>query len=232
MAIFSITKYKIFNPNIKLVLFPTLLLAILVVLFVMLVQNGYRRIAAELDKLEAYQKTESLLLQKLSSLREIDPSILDKADVTLIALPEGDPTNFFLTHTKRVGKDKDLKILKMSMTRTASSEEDISASEIKLEAEVGDIQSFIDFLQELRKVLPIATIDKVEISGREGGRNMNVAFRVYWSDLPTQLPPITEPIRFLEDSEQVILSEIVAYTKPEFVILDPTAPTDRENPFN
>lgn len=232
MAIFGISKYKIFNPNIKLILFPTLLLGVLVVLFVVLVQNGYRSIATELDELESSQKTESLLLQKLSSLREIDPSILDKADVTLIALPEGNPTNFFLTHTKRVGKDKDIKLLKMKTISMATSEEDISASEIRLEAEVGDIQSFVDFLQELRKVLPIASIDEIEISDEDGVTNMDATFIVYWSDLPTQLPPITEPIRFLEDSEQIILSEIVAYTKPEFVILDPAALTDRENPFN
>ena len=77
MAIFGISKYKIYNPNIKLILFPTLLLGILIVLFVVLVQNGYQRITSELDDLEVSRNTECLLFQKLSSLRKIDSSILD-----------------------------------------------------------------------------------------------------------------------------------------------------------
>ena len=185
-----------------------------------------------MDELETSQKTESLLLQKLSSLREIDPSILDKADVTLIALPESNPSNFFLTHIKRVGSDKEETFSNLKITSMATSENTISSSGIRLEAKVENIQSHVDFLQELRKVLPIAFIDKVEISKEEGAMGMDVSFMVYWSDLPTQLPPITEPIRFLDNTEQILLSEIVAYTKPAFVILDPTNPTDRENPFN
>jgi len=232
MAIFGISKYKIYNPIFKLILFPTLLLGILIILFIVLIQNGYHRIATELDELETSQKTESLLLQKLSSLREIDPSILDKADVTLIALPESNPSNFFLTHIKRVGRDKEETFSNLKITSKATSEDAISSSGIRLEAKVENIQSHVDFLQELRKVLPIAFIDKVEISTEEGAMGMDVSFMVYWSDLPTQLPPITEPIRFLDNTEQILLSEIVAYTKPAFVILDPINPTDRENPFN
>jgi hypothetical protein len=233
MAIFGISKYKIFNPNIKLIMFPTLLLGLLVFLFIVLVQNGYRQIVAELDELEASQKTESLLLQKLSSLREIDQSILDKADVTLIALPEINPASFFLTHIKRIGEEREINLVKFITRGFAdASASDLSSSEIKLEAQAADIRSFVDFLQDLRKVLPLASIHKVEMTGGDGVVDMDMVVVVYWSGLPTQLPAITEPIRFLNASEQEILSEIVAFVKPEFVILDPTDPSERENPFN
>ena len=232
MAIFGISKYKIFNPNIKLIMFPTLLLGVLVVLFVVLVQNGYHQIVTELDELEESQKTESLLFQKLSSLRGIDQSILDKADVTLIALPESNPSSFFLTHMKREGEEKGVVLIKFETRGFTSSSKEISEAQIKLQAEAVDIRSFVDYLQSLRKVLPIATIKKVELTGRSAVVDMDIEIAVYWSDLPTQLPPITEPIRSLDASEQEILSEIVAFKKPEFVVLDPADPSDRENPFN
>lgn len=202
------------------------------VLFVVLVQNGYQRITSELDDLEVSRKTESLLLQKLSSLREIDSSILDKANVTLIALPESNPSSFFLTHLKRVGGDKSVVFTKLKTVSLSTAGEEISTSEIRLEAEAQDIRSFVDFLQELRKVLPIASIKKVEITNENDRMDMDATMVVYWSDLPTQLPPIMEPIRFLDTDEQIILSKIVAFTEPDFVILDPANLTDRENPFN
>lgn len=232
MAIFGITKSKIYNQNIKLIIVPMALLSILVVLFVVLVQNGYRRITSDLNDLENSRKTELLLEQKLESLRTIDPLILDKADVTLIALPERNPSSFFLTHVRRIGNEKEVSFTKIKTSSRQRVDDDVKKAEITLEFEASDNDVVIDFLKEIRRVLPIALINKVEIVGAIGVKNTSATISIFWSDLPTELPPITQPIKALKNEEQVLLSEITSYVNPEFILLDPNDPTDRENPFN
>lgn len=232
MAVFGITKSKILNPNVKLLLFPIILIGSLGVLFVVLVQNGYHKITTELDQLENSRKTESLLIQKLNSLRSIDQSVLDKADATLLALPERNPANFLLAQVNKLGEEKGVSYSKIRSTSRVKAAKEIQNAKISLSANTSDIKIVVDYLKALRMVLPIASIEKAEIDRKDEIVTTSIELNIFWSDLPTTLPPITEPIRALRSDEQELLTEISSYERPEFLILEASQPVDRDNPFN
>ena len=220
------------GPNLKLFLFPSLTLVILIFLFVNLVQKGYSQIIQKYQVLKDLQRNEKTLEQKISQLREIPQSVIDNSELSLIALPEKNPSTLALSQIKGLIADKSIVLLKFNTSKEVSSNSsDQSKVKLRINADFGDLPLLIDYLKAIKKVLPLLIIDEIKIENGENKKEFNLSILVYYSSLPKTLSKISEPVKQFTQSEIRLLEQLSEYTAPKFVVIQPVLESDRDNAF-
>lgn len=221
------------GPNLRLLFLPIISIVFLVVLFIYLFQNGYHRFTQSYQKLRQSQQEEKFLEQKVSQLKEIPPGILEKSELSVIALPVTNPAIFSINNARTLASDKSVTIdkIEVSVPTSASGEEKKKKVEVKLEGSFADFQTLLDYLSELKNTLPVLRIEKFEAKNQEGTKQIEIALSMTYSPLPTKISDIREPIKTLEPSEQELLQKISSFRVPSFGVIEVAENPTRENPF-
>lgn len=230
MEVFGISIKGTIKPNIRVLVIPTFLIGMLIILTLVVFKNGFTRISFQLKKLKEAERTENMLKQKVDVLENLKGVVLDKAEVSVIALPEKNPTMFMFAQLRNSADKYLLTILDREARGMYSPEGDLSKMELRFRVR-GDHSNIIDFLREIKDLAPLSTVEEVSISIKGNLSEAEVTLFVYWGDFPEKIPPLTEPVRALTEQEEEAYQKIAKLTKPEFIELNPVEKTDRENPF-
>lgn len=229
--IFAITKEKLLGPNIKVLVGPAVLIVVLVVLFVYGAKAGYSQISLRLKELRGAQKEEVVLEQKLEILREIEKGILAQTDVSLIAMPDRNPALWMVAQLKDSAEASSLFLFDKTLRSESEDETGLVKMDFGTTAE-GNFDSVMNFLKSINSLAPVSTIERVEVVQDEGITSAKIQLFVYWADLPTKIPPLTEPINRLTAQQEEVLTKISRLKRPIFTVLKPIKPSAREDPFN
>ncbi|MBU0570416.1 hypothetical protein KKB40_06620 [Patescibacteria group bacterium] len=233
MAVLEIPKKRLIGPSIKALMEPALVVCVTAVLFFILLKTSYIQINLQLSNLEMAKRTEGILEEKVFILRQIKEGVLEYTNTSVTALPEKNPAPVIISQLKAFSRNSSVNLDKIKSGTISVSGENVSMAQLSVEVESAEeLSMIIDFINTLPNTLPLLTINNIEMTGLNGEPAMKLTASYYWSAFPTQLPPITEPIKDLLPNERVLLSELSSFLKPSFTVLQPTQPRERANPFN
>jgi hypothetical protein len=230
-------KINFLSPSVKLLAPYIVLIILLFGLSLYLFQNGYQRVSNEYQSMKKTNEEVSELEEKEITLREIDTSVLGQSDKTVIALPKDNPGTWVISQLKNAADDNELLVGKVNLG-VDNNLDKISGMKLVFElvSEDGNIENVVNYLQTIEKISPITSPLSVVITTeeKEGIEELNIELTtsVYWSDYPTELPRLTEPVREITQKEQELLNKIISLKIPEFTELDPKDPSARQIPFN
>src|SRR4030067_783570 len=93
MLIFGkeINQNSILNPNIRVMIIPSLSLIIIITLFIVVVKTSIPKISEQMNLVKNTDENVSKLKQKLDILREVKDKVLGYADTSLLAVPDENP---------------------------------------------------------------------------------------------------------------------------------------------
>lgn len=195
---------------------------------------SYTKITSANTRIKALETQNNTLQEKVDDLKSIDSTILGKSEDVVLALPEDDPALLSIYEIRKKIDENDLIMSKVGNASVGGKEKESYKNGGLDFAIDGDLDSILKFLLSTKEILPIVNIKSVtyQLSVRAGfGSESNITFLTYWSALPTEIPPINEPIKSLSSDEEDLLSEISKYEKPDISTLEPEGPYEREDPF-
>lgn len=230
MEIFGISIKATIKPNLRVLILPSMLLAILVILTTIVFKNGITRISAQLKNLEDSKKTENILQEKVAVLRRIEGVVLNQADITALAIPEKNPGVLMLSQISQKAESSGLTVVDKKTSSIPKPIAGMSSMKLIVILE-GELSTMVNLAKDIKELAPLSTINVVRVNKERKILSMEVDMAVYWGDFPTLLPPLTEPIKTLSQNEEMMVSDLGKLEKPAFVELEASAPVARENPF-
>lgn len=206
---------------------------VVIALFVVVLNNGYSQIRTQLASLKTTRNTENTLKTKFDKLREVSPGVINNSDSVIIALPDKNPGILMVSQMRLFSINNALTLTKVELKDSSKINDQLAKMQLSGEFEMPDLRSAVNFLHSLINSAPVSTLEELSVkSDQTGIRQGEIKISVYWADLPTQLPSLTEPFEELTEEEQNLLTKVAGFTQPEFTTLPPTSPGQRENPFN
>lgn len=231
MEIFGLSIKGTVKPNTRILAVPVTLIIVLSFMALKIGQNGIARITTKIKELREAQRVEHTLDARATLLGREEGVVLGQADLSTVALPEKNPSLLMLNQLSLAAERHALDLAGKKVAQGVPTGQGVLSGQVSFVL-IGNLQEIIEFLKEIKTLAPISTIDEVNIKIDGGEARVNANLSVYWSSFPRELPPISQPIDKLSQEEQSLINRISQLLKPEFVTLPPSAPVEREDPFN
>lgn len=229
---FKLISRKIITPNVQILALPVAVIAVSIIFILYALQNGYSTIRTQLTNLTTNKDTERLLRDKADLLRKMPPGILDSSNAVVVGLPEKNPGIFMISQMKTLATPDQMILQKVDLRDESKFVDTVSKMQFTGEFLAVDYPSLINFLNGLYGVAPISTLESLETELVAGQIKGELKASVYWSPLPKELPPLTEALKELTPEEQSLLGSLSSLKLPDFSVITPGSPSERENPFN
>lgn len=223
-------KENLIPPKIRLLLTPVGFLIVLVFLFIVLARVAVVRISDQRARLGESRKTENVLESKLSTLNAVQGEAIDLANLTVAALPQDNPALSVVSQIKNLSASLGLTLRNLKVGGEMG-EGSLFREEIVFDL-AGPLSQIVEFLNTLKTLAPITTLQKIEFSQTQGISLATVTIRSYWAAFPTSLPEISDPTPSLTDEEREMISQLSSLGAPAFIEVTPSEPTVRGDPFN
>lgn len=228
--------YKKNKPLIQWIVISTLIGLIGIIASIQLVG---RVLATRAEMAEVKDEIERLQ-DRYSKLESLEETFDDNDTASIIqALPVRNSLLLALSQAKSIANKNEM-VLSEIIGSPPQLNEATQVSTALLEYEVqGSLDNTLSFLEELSQSLPVVTIDELSLTksstaGIDISTKINV--RVFWSDLPQELPTINEPIATLSEEELAFIEEMAARIAPSYSQsqseLEFSENAGRSNPFS
>ncbi len=221
------------KSNAKPLLIPVVVILIVMVLSLVLYPVVDGRITNGLKRIKEANATQNQLEQKLASLGEVQTNILPASSNTVLALPDKNPVLYKWSVIKNTLNSLDgLTIEKFSTSTTGKLNNEV-VNNMLMETVISgaSLEQIMQIINSATNTVPLTTITNFIYENDQGSENYAIGFSVYWSDLPTTISKITEPINELNADELETLNYISTLQLPELTQLDMTDYPNRVNPF-
>jgi Tfp pilus assembly protein PilO len=189
------------------------------------------KIRTEITTLQAESKT---LEQRVMALNDAQQSSISSvASEVLIALPSSNPSLLVVSQLRKIAAEKELVLDNLSVDPITAEGQEFPSISIEFRVK-GDSTKIMQMLTELSRISPITNVDNLRINTERNSSEAlaNVALKSFWSSLPTELPPLSQPILSLSAAEISVIEKINSFTKPVINEVQPTGRKDfRPNPF-
>lgn len=223
---------KINRTNLKTFTKPFLIMVFIFILFVVLFRTGTTKITKQVAEYKNSKKTEETLSIKLSKLTEGADVALENTNKLVVALPQRNSVMIMISQIKRLAAEKNLIIGKLEISGL-SVENELNSIQLQVQIDSPDIVSIMDYLKELPKISPVSSVFGIKISNLDGSHFIaKVELTVFWSDFPTTIPAVREPVFSLSESELKAMEIISNLREPEYQIMEPSTQSERTEPFN
>lgn len=205
------------------------LLGLFILLSAVIYKLAVSQIPLQRGKFSAQMRKEQTLKQKSELLRTLEKSILEQADLTSFALPNKNASFAVVSQLNKLAGEN---LVFITNLRIGGETKDgnLSSSDLGFDVE-GTVSSVLSFLKGVGNIAPITLIDKIQLNQTQDVARATVRVKTFWADFPSTLPAVSEPIEDLTKEEEEILVKVVNLTPPDFVNLEPQAPTEKTNPF-
>jgi len=196
--------------NFRILVGPLLLILIILSFAFYAATTGYGRVKKQIEEYRIAKKEETNLREKLASIKNIRPDVLDQAEESSITIKE------------------------ISTSRSQKKDDLVNSMIINVDTESSDVGSITTFMENISDLTPISLIVGSEgtLNQTEAKYEQELEISFYWSALPTTLPSISEPLKNLTSEQTEILERISSLKQPILGDLKSQQPLDREIPFN
>ncbi len=174
-------------------------------------------------------KNENILKQKQTILQEISDQLSASAvsSFTLI-VPDKNPVLISVSQYKSLAALQGVAITNFK-TGAENSKGDSSSVQLTFEV-TGTFPQVLVFLNSLRTIAPLTSLDKVRIAQSIVSTKAEVSVSAYWFALPQKIPSINEPSYDLTQNERELLGKLSTFSLPSFVTAVPSLGVARD-PF-
>lgn len=231
MEIFGLSIKGTLKPNIRVLVVPVVLIGLLFVVSVVVLKNGINQISSQMKTLNELSGSEKKLEEKANLLKNMGPIVVDQADQTVIAIPEKNPAVVMLFQLSNLANEKELIVTEKEVAVPSRSKDGIESSIVTLKA-VGQIEQILPYLLEIKTLAPLSNIIEVNMKEDKTFLEIETKVAVYYSDFPTTIPSVAQPVNKLSKNEEQIYERISDLRLPNLSELSPNDPTIREDPFN
>lgn len=218
--------------NIASLAVPLGFVVVLIVFFIFGYKIMLGKINSMRSELSAAKKDEIILIEKKQLLSEIKDEVALFIDSSVVAVPEKNAALPMISQLKSAIDSRLLSLSNLDISSPSKAKRNINLNKVKMEFEVdGDLFQLIQLVKGLTDIAPISKIDKMEIAKSGEVAQASVSLSVYFAPYPTELPPLTEPLKELSSDEIEVLNRLSQLQRPSFIEVSPTGPTGRRSPF-
>ena len=227
-------KIKNIDPTLKVLAIPISVIVGSLLLFVFIVKIGYPNVTENIKKIDESKKMKNTLEERLNILQDFQAGVLDnQSDRVYSVLPNKNFGAVLISQVKRITSENNWLLEEVETAKIDKFNNEISSATISFKISTDGMESAVNFLQELGESAPLSTINEAVLTFDRGLVVIDLKSDIYWSDLPTKLPSLSEPLVELSAKDRETLSIVQGYKLPVFVDLQPqNRDTGRENPFN
>ncbi|OGM09135.1 hypothetical protein A2159_01760 [Candidatus Woesebacteria bacterium RBG_13_34_9] len=221
---------NLLSPDIKIISIPIISIIVVIIISFLMIKPTYAKIQKSINDFKDSTTKEKILGDKLKSLKVVDTNILDKTDISFLALPNKNPSAWMLAQLKNGMIQGNITMKEVKLV--SEKDKDLNKVVVTFNIVIPELSSFVNFLNYLDKITPLTLIDSYIVSSE--GEEIEVAMNmsIYYADLPSVLPPITEPFEGLSQKQEAVLDYVSKLNRPQFDTLEPVPPTERIIPFN
>jgi Tfp pilus assembly protein PilO len=210
-------------------------LVVVIILFVILGQFGWGKISEIRTKIAGAQNSQKNLTQKLDVLRSIKVKGLEYSNLSVLALPDSNPSLSVMSQLKILAGTNSLGITEIKVGSPVAASTGLSLVNISFNV-MGSRTQVESFVKGINSFAPITIVDKIKIAeSGPGSTTASMTVKSFWSSFPTKLPATTEVLSGLTTDENQVLNNISSLTQP--IIGQPSTVavgsenSGRSNPF-
>lgn len=236
-------------PNVRVIVVPLASLVILAILSLFVFKDLYSRISLERLKLERVRKDGQVLQQKQIFLQEVGEQVLSLSDSTLLALPDTNSALLEISQLKSIADENAVSLENLGVGGEDTTKGEISTVILSFDA-LGKFDDVLNFLVEIQNSAPLARLENVKMAQAGDSTLVRAGLKVFWSELPTTIPAINEPVVQLASNEEDVLNILLQLSPPPFFVTtsapsstsetvetsegisQPLVPSPRKNPFS
>lgn len=219
------------TENDKQILKSTLPLVAVILLFVFAGKFAFSQIQKINSQIKETKKTQSVLSQKLSTLRSVSQLTVSGTNAAITALPKSNPSLQVVSQIRNLASSNLLLIqdVRSSASDKSSSQIPHVTTSFNL---VGSKEAISAFIKGIDSIAPISFVDKVSLTQDGGAFAANISIKTYYAPLPSTIPTITQPVTDLTASEKELLNQISGLTQPTLNLpVTATVSGSNPNPF-
>jgi hypothetical protein len=228
-------KLKVLAPTVKVLAIPLMVISGVVLLALFLLQYSYPQIESKMGEIQQSNVTYQTLQDRLQVLNRFQSDVLgDKSDISFVVLPDKNPGAITLSQIKSKLEGIGAHVKNVEFVSSGNPlTNGVQTMDLNIEYESANLVSSAEVLTSLSTIAPITGLYEAEMSFQGDKYVTKLRTSVYWSPLPQELPPLTEPLNDLTEADKILLNKFNSYSFPVFSSLSADQPnTARENPFN
>ncbi len=219
------------KSEIKFMLKPILMLTSLIILFLILIIFGTKKITEIRTQITESKRLETVLGQKVSVLESIPEVLAGDTTFLDVALPSRGAVLYGLSQVKNLASTNSLLISNLKTSSQIPEKDEISKIAITFDVE-GEEKSVYAFLNSFSKVLPLMNLEKVKIDRAVEGLKASATVNVYTAALPKKIQTVSEKTAELTKADIDTIKEISNYGIPQFIEPKPFEGEIKPDPFN
>lgn len=227
----SLSKLSI-PADIKVLFAPIVVILVSLIVLISVIKIGYSKISVKLGELRESSNFEKILEEKVNILSQIRQGVLEQTNISVIAVPEKNPSPLLVSLIKTSAQNNSIDIDKLDSRGLSREGDDLLCGELSVDAFTTESKNISNFIGYLIESIPLVTIDEIKIEREKEQVAFSMKGKYYWSSFPTKLPPIMEPIRNLSSGERSLLGRISNYNRPSYSVVEPQEKKERLNPFD
>jgi Tfp pilus assembly protein PilO len=214
---------------------PILLIISLLVFYQFLLPK-FNQVKGQYEANEKARKQKEALQAKIQDLQSLNEyELSEKSELLLLALPAGKDVAGKMSLVSKITEESGLVVesLKISPGEVATqSAEKKEVDELVFKLTLsGEINQFIDFLENASEFLPLMGVTDINIElANNSQATINCTLKSYYADLPASLGKVDSPVPKLTAQEETLLEELRKYSSYETEIFEPM-PGGKANPF-
>lgn len=230
MNIVKKIKIKSIDPNITFASFPVVLSLLLSIVLIFVLNTGIKNISNLFSERSALQKSNIALQDKERILSNLKASYLTQSSAILTALPSENSVLLALSQLKTAAQENELAF----KFQNANIESEGKISGVEINAQVtGSYEDIFNYVKTIEKQSPIIKYSLMQYIFGEDLVTLAIRMTTFYSSLPDEIPPLTQPINQLTEVQKQKLNELAGFSQPTFSNLTPEDYTDeRIDPFN
>lgn len=219
------------SSDVKATFVPFLLVIALLIAIGYAGNLGYGKIQEQLIRVNEIRETTSALQTKYDVLAVTNVESLDPANASLIAVPSTNQSVLYLAQVKQIATEYNVQITNITVRGQGVYKNDIQRGNMKLELTAANSFQIIDFVNELKQIAPLSSVNTVSIDSKNGSTDAELEIFVYWAVFPETIPALTEPLTVLTQTDQELLDTLTSLRIPSFTVLNPSTTQLRVDPF-
>ena len=219
------------QENVIMVIKAVVPFFIVIILFAVVGQFGFGKIAGIRDQISTAQSDQKILSQKLDILKNIQSTGAQSSNLVASALPDGSPALSVISQIKILAGSAGVTLSEVKAGASAVDTTGLSAVNITFNV-AGSRTQVESFINLVSSFAPVSVVEKIKISESAPGTALaNVSIKSFWAPFPTKVPVITTAITDLTAAEKQTLQGLSSLTQPVFVAVQAGA-GGKADPFS
>lgn len=206
--------------NVKFVLGAVLPTFGIIVLSIIVANVGIGKLSSVRSQISTHERNIATLNRKMEVLTSVRDIVSGNATAVAVALPDANPSLVVLNQLKILAAANSVTLTSIKSGAEIQDSSGLSRADITFEVQGGK-GNVVNFIKGISTFAPISIVDQVKMNQTNATTRANLTVKTYWSNLPTQIPAVTQAVSELTPAEIQTIGELQNLTAPQITTLAP-----------